>query len=785
MGFFPPGCSKGGSGGPGPARGSLAGQNLLLITLDTIRADRLGCYGYSAAETPNLDRLAKQGVLFERAYAQVPMTLPSHCSIMTGRYPKELGVHVNGRNALSPSAVTLAEVFRAEQYATAAFVASFVLDSRFGLDQGFDTYDDAMGTVALNNVWHQWQQPADKVTDAALKWFSSRPDQRPFFAWVHYYDPHEPYAAPEPFASRHADPYDAEIAFMDAQIGRLLEGVAARSAGQQTLVVVVGDHGESLGEHGIHGHSLFLYEDVLHVPLIVVHPSAIAQARRVDAVVEAADVFLTMLELFGLQPPGDLLTRSLADGLRGGKLPDGSAYAESLSGMWLYRLAQQRALITRDHKYISSTDPELYDLKADAKETKNIAIVEKDVAGRLMSALQRRYEEIPKGDGAPVAMDGATKAALASLGYLQAEAQIVDEFLTPGLDDPKTWIPRLAAVEEGRHLMVGDRFAEAIPIWEKLAETNDSADILASLGTCYLRTGAYEEARTVLTKAIQSPGDNLLAMISMGDLLVELGELEEAEKHYRIAAAAASPNPQVFAKLGDVLIRLRRPDDAIEHYRKTLETYDQFPAIHARLAALLAEKGLTSEAVPHLQKAAMLNQDDTYIRDQIARTYYQIGLEYARANKHEEAAAAFEQALRTNPSVTSAAEQLSGYYLQIGKTAEAVRVLRTAQAGGGDARGRFVLANLLATSRDDGVRNGAEAVQWAQQALSMSEAPRPPDIAIVAAAYAEAGRFDMAVETAQRALDAAQSAGDAQLANVLDSQLELYRAGKPFRHPRF
>src|SRR3990172_4504767 len=220
VGLFLAGCER--KPDTPAVAGKLTGQNVLLITLDTTRADRLGCYGYKPARTPALDALAARGTLFENAFAQVPLTLPSHCSIMTGRYPREHGVRLNGRNALGPAHPTLAGIFKEHGYDTAAFVASFVLDSRFGLERGFDTYSDDMGEVTFKTQPLEWQQPADVVTDRAIAWLDVEKD-RPFFCWVHYYDPHQPYVPPQHVMKPELEPYDGELAFVDTQVKRLLD----------------------------------------------------------------------------------------------------------------------------------------------------------------------------------------------------------------------------------------------------------------------------------------------------------------------------------------------------------------------------------------------------------------------------------------------------------------------------------------------------------------------------------------------------------------------------------
>ena len=288
---------------------SLTGDNVLLITLDTTRADRLGCYGYARAATPALDALARRGTLFERALAQVPMTLPSHATLLTGRYPREMGIRLNEQAALGRDHPTLASVFKGQGYRTGAFVAAFVLDSRYGLDRGFEVYDDDVGEGVL-------MRRANEVTNRALAWLEGVKKQ-PFFVWIHYFDPHKPYEPPEAFLGVGADAYDGEIAFVDTEVARLTKWLEAQHLTDRTLVVVAGDHGESLGEHGEHGHAMFLYETNLHVPLLLAHPRLGKPGARVATVVELADVFRTILDLFGWRIPDALISRSLAPALRG------------------------------------------------------------------------------------------------------------------------------------------------------------------------------------------------------------------------------------------------------------------------------------------------------------------------------------------------------------------------------------------------------------------------------------------------------------------------------------
>jgi arylsulfatase A-like enzyme len=290
--------------------------NLVLVTLDTTRADHLGAYGYAAARTPNLDALAARGVLFSEAVSTAPLTLPAHSSIMTGMYPAYHGVRINGNAALGRSQQTLAEVLSARGYATGGFVGAFVLDGRWGLNQGFARYDDRFDLEKHKHLdLGAVQRPGNEVVDAALGWLEDHKDD-PFFAWVHLYDPHTPYEPPEPFLSDYraqglAGLYDGEIAFADQQMGRLSSWLKASGLEQKTVVVAVGDHGEGLGSHGEGTHGYFVYDYALHVPLIIATPFRELSGVRVTAPVSIVDIFPTVLALTATPGPAEVHGRSL------------------------------------------------------------------------------------------------------------------------------------------------------------------------------------------------------------------------------------------------------------------------------------------------------------------------------------------------------------------------------------------------------------------------------------------------------------------------------------------
>jgi arylsulfatase A-like enzyme len=404
-----------------------AAPGLVIVTLDTIRADRLSTYGFSDAAFPAIERLAREGIVFDRASTVVPLTLPAHCSIFTALLPLQHGVRDNGDSALAESHTTLAEILRAKGFRTGAFVGAEVLASDRGLAQGYDVYGDAATAGAVGPA--RFQRRGDAVASDAIAWLAAVPQSAPFFLWIHLYDPHRPYDPPEPFRSRHVDPYVGEIAFADSQIGRVLEALERRGRFDRTIVVVAGDHGESLGDHGERDHGTLVYESVLRVPLIMRVPYVSPQ--RVSDLVRVTDIMPTALALLGVAAPSGL-TLPLYRGLNGvslaglitrsGRPLDLESYSESL---YPQRFGSRglRSVRDRRFKFIDAPEPELYDLNRDPFEERNIY----DERPALAAALQRRLAELIRVD---VASNSAAeqrsrvpleiRQRLQSLGYVAA-----------------------------------------------------------------------------------------------------------------------------------------------------------------------------------------------------------------------------------------------------------------------------------------------------------------------------------------------------------------------------
>ncbi|MEA1929200.1 MAG: sulfatase, partial [Candidatus Auribacterota bacterium] len=396
--------------------------NLLLITMDTTRADHLGCYGYDSARTPALDKLARAGIKFNRFYANVPLTLPSHTTMMTGLYPPEHGCRVNGEHKLGEDITTLGEIFSSQGYRTGAFVAAFVLDSRFGLDRGFDTYDDydvpTSNDIYDDNVMYRYRR-ANLVTDAALQWLEED-SSSPFFCWVHFFDPHHPYYfSPRP-GHGIEDSYDQEIAFMDNHIGRLIDFLKERGLDRETMIIALGDHGEGLGEHGEDEHGLLLHNPVTRIPLIILpyEWSEFTGGENIETLISTVDLSPTIMEIFGWEPPSGISGRSFAGTLKGEIKQNREVYLETEFPFTEYGWSPLAGLISGDYKYVLAPREELYDLAHDPGELTNLAQSRPDDVLRLKDRLEELKEEMAVVEGTKVQLDEKSRRELESLGYL-------------------------------------------------------------------------------------------------------------------------------------------------------------------------------------------------------------------------------------------------------------------------------------------------------------------------------------------------------------------------------
>ncbi len=563
-------------------------ENLLLITLDTTRADHLSCYGYSQQTTPNIDRLAETGVLFEQAHSTAPLTLPAHSTILTGLYPFNHGVRNNGDFYLPPDIPTLAGILRKRGYGTAAFISSFILDSRYGLAHDFDLYEDHLEKKEQALQDFEVERKGSDTTHLALSWLSSHA-AKPFFLWLHLYDPHESYDPPEPFRSRFASLYDGEIAFADSLVGDMIARLDELGIRRKTLIVIVGDHGESLGEHHEESHSVFIYTATMRVPLVLNAPGAIPAGVRAAAPVSIADIFSTVVDILKLTPPSTQDGRSLVP-LIAGSTPstERSIYFESLFPKLYLHWAPLRGIRSGPWTYIEAPRAELYRVDSDPGETVNLLASNPDVVSRMR---QRLTSIVPA--GAPdrysrQALDDETVSKLAELGYIAAAAYSGAEVASGNLPDPKDKIDFFNTLRDAQKEIRLDQFDRAIPTLEQvIAREPDNAVALLFLANGYLGQKDYP-------RAIETYRRYLSVMPA------------SAYAHHWIAIASV--------RNGDRETALREENAALAIDSRYVDSY-------VMKAGLLASDGQYPQAAQALQEALVIDPDNTGIMNDLGAIY--------------------------------------------------------------------------------------------------------------------------------------------------------------------
>ena len=578
-------------------RAGVERPNLLLITLDTTRADRLSSYGYGLPLTPHLDRLARDGARFRSCTTPSAFTQPSHASLLTGTYPTYHGVRINGQAALSATAETLAEALAARGYRRGAFVGAFVLDGRWGFDQGFERYDDEFDLAAARQIdLAGVQRPANAVVDSALGWLESVGDEA-FFAWLHLYDAHAPYAPPEPYASRHggrgpAGLYDGEIAFADSEVGRLLDWLRARGLDERTVVAVVGDHGEALGGHGELSHGYFLYDETLAVPLILRLPGRLAAGGEIAQPVRTIDLFPTLLELAGAPLPSAAQGRSLSALVEGRPWSEPApAYSESMSPYLQYGWSPMFSLRDGRWKYIDAPQPELYDLEADPGETANVADRERPVVREMRRALEEIHSRssagAPKADEAN--LDAETLARLAALGYVGGSRAGAHQGLADRrLADPKAKLAVYSQVSLAGELVNRGEYALAAPHLEAvLAQDPGVGQAKLLLSTCYSKSGQSAAALRLLDEILAADPDDVQALVAMATLLAGEGRGDDVMAIARRALAVDERNTQAHQLLGAAYLERSDPQGALPHLRRAVEIQPKLHRNRQNLAACL------------------------------------------------------------------------------------------------------------------------------------------------------------------------------------------------------
>jgi arylsulfatase A-like enzyme/Tfp pilus assembly protein PilF len=626
--------------------------NLVLVTLDTVRADHLGCYGDREAVTPWLDRLAGEGIRFANASSAVPLTLPSHTSLLTGLLPPHHGLRNNGVGALRPDTATLATLLAGAGYRTAAFIGAFVLDHRFGLKAGFELYDDEIERDPKAGVVLEAERPGREVVDRALAWLA-KDDTRPFFLWVHLYDAHAPYTPPPAWGARHPGrPYDGEVSAVDEQVGRILAELRRRGLDGKTAVAVAADHGEGLGEHGELTHGLLLYEPTLHVPLLLRAPWGL-KARVVETPVSLVDLAPTLAGLLGHPFPtapgaapldGRDLSKTLLDG---GEPAAGEIYAESRYPA-VFGWSPLAALRRRDLKYISSSRPELYDLRRDPRETADLLARPQAPESRGFMARLAAIEASAVATARPLAADAETRAKLASLGYVTGSAGSAGsngdspgETAPGSAIDPRTMVDlfqrferanaRLtsgdsqSAVSELEALVAADpgnsvfrgklgaawrergETAKALPLYRQAAAAAPrDPEAWYNLASALQEAGQPGEARQAIERALQLDAGRPEAHNTLGIIELGQGNLDRARREFAAATAIDPRDAAAFNNLGNVLRAEHKLDEAVSAYQRSAALAPRYAEPLNGLGTLEVERDRPRQALPFFERALVL-----------------------------------------------------------------------------------------------------------------------------------------------------------------------------------
>ena len=595
-------CAQRPSNPPALVSKALAGSNVLLVTIDTLRRDRVGAYGSSARLTPTLDGLAAAGVRVTRAYSHAPMTLPAHASILTGRIPVGHGIRTNGTYRLADDVPTLATVLGTAGYRSGAFVGAFVLDARYGLSRGFDHYDDRYPQGVRSSFAYAERRGAD-VVQAAGDWILAAPTHTPWLAWVHLFDPHAPYEAPIEYRAGRA-PYDAEVAYADAMIGRLIERLRAGHALDRTLIVITADHGESLGDHGETTHGLFAYDATLAVPLILTGTGLLPGV--VEGTAGHADILPTLCDLLGVPPPATLDGVSLV----GAPEPDRLVYFEALDAAITRGWAPLTGVASARWKFIDLPEPELYDLTADPGEARSVVAgdpsrVKAMSAARATIVARARDTASTSSAASP---DEEAARRLRSLGYVASAPNprgVVDGArASSAADDPKRLVElnerfntALSAFNTGQSDVALAGFGTV------LAERPDFLTARTSAATVLIATGRAREAVALLRRAPNDQAGSPDLLAKLGVALREAGDLAAAAPALERARAGGDRNPELANDLGVVYARLGRAPEARALFEELLHRDPDDASTWNNLGVLELSTGRPREAAQAFRRA--------------------------------------------------------------------------------------------------------------------------------------------------------------------------------------
>ena len=662
--------------------------NVILITIDTVRADHLGCYGATNVRTPTLDGLAHDGIVFERAISQVPLTWPSHAAILTGTYPFQNGVQDFTGQPLDERFRSVAQVFKQQGYSTGAVVSAFVLDRSWGLARGFDYYDDAFSAEAFQqkDIGLVDRKAGESVT-RALRWLNEdwmrKVPRRPFFFWLHLYDPHSPYDPPEPFRTQYRGHlYDGEIAYADHELGRLIAWLKQNRLYDRSLIVFLSDHGESLGDHGEKEHGFFVYDSTIHIPVIVKPPAGSGvRLGRVARPVETIAIAPTMVRFAGVKNPGRTSTdqRNLekqfqSPGLLDGDTgDDGIAYSESFYSFSSFGWSPLHSLQISRYHYIEAPVPELYDVEVDPQEKNNVASQQTATVAvfedKLQTLLRRNPFKPLENPTSGLPPDALQK--LRALGYVAYRSPVSAEALAAGLPDPKSKLWEFNAILDALDAFRAGDFAAGAALLDRVGEKNPQIYVVPFMrGEAAARQQKWKEASAAFQKCLELNPSFDQAMTGLAHARFSLGDLEAARSWLEKALQYNPQNYRAWYELGSLRSKTDRSAGAAA-YGKAVSIQPNFAPGWRELGMLQAQQRNYQEAAKALSRAVELGLGD-------AKLFNFLGIAYSRTSRLRQAIEAYQTALQVDPQLAEAHLNLAYAYEQINKPLPARQEYREA-----------------------------------------------------------------------------------------------------------
>ena len=643
--------------------------NVLLITIDTLRADWLSCYGSEHLDTPNIDSLSERGILFSRAFANTSTTLPSHTNILLGATPPYHGVHDNVNFVVREGFLTLAEYLKNHDYSTGAFIGAFPLHAKFGLNQGFDTYDDEMERLPFQDFMSE-ERKGEVVIDRALNWLKKR--NSPWFLWIHCWDPHDPYEPPEPYLTQYKEhPYTGEVGYVDFVLGRFFIYLEENNLFENTLVIFTGDHGESLGQHGEKTHGFFAYNTTIRIPLIITSPGF--EKRQIEHYVSHIDIFPTVCDILNLEKPSFLQGVSLVLLLKGKKVSQRPIYFESLHPYYSKGWAPIRGFVFNKEKYISSPIPELYDLSADFDEKNNLA------TKRKLDRFEKRLEKImsdsmsPQSERAVKRLDNKSLEKLRSLGYVSSSSDTRKDSFSSGYD-VKILLPYYnQAMEALERYKEGNKKQGFETLKKIITKRKDLGVAYINLADLYKREERLRDAVEVLKMGHENVPSDYSVFFSFVQCLQEVGQYKNIIRAFQGKSYFQMEyDPAIWNLSGNAYYKTRNFEKAVDQYEMALSLDSESQILFANLGEAQFSLAVKKKDKTTLQKALQSFQTAVKLDPEYALSYVGLGKTFRMLARFDSAISSFKKALNLDDKLDEALFVLGLTYLNKGNQDKAL-----------------------------------------------------------------------------------------------------------------